>query len=56
MHLNLTLECFRIFKKLYETYDLENNKVYYEFIEKASIFLTTSYKKEETYKKKILTI
>ena len=30
-------------KKLYETYDLENNKLYYEFIEKAIIFLTTSY-------------
>ena len=40
-------------KKLYETYDLENNKLYYEFIEKANIFLTTSYlKKEETSKKR----
>ena len=28
-------------KKLYETYDLENNEIYYEFIEKANIFLTT---------------
>ena len=25
-------------KKLFETYDLENNKLYYEFIEKANIF------------------
>ena len=39
-------------KKLYETYDLENNKLYYEFIEKANIFLTTRYKKEETSKKR----
>ena len=27
-------------KKLYETCDLENNKLYYEFIEKANIFST----------------
>ena len=26
-------------KKLYKTYDLENNKLYYEFIEKANIYL-----------------
>ena len=39
-------------KTLYETHDLENNKLYHEFIEKTNIFLTTSYrKKEETYKK-----
>ena len=42
MHLSLTLEWCR---KLYETYDLENNKLYYEFIEIANIILTTSYKK-----------
>ena len=30
-------------KKLYETYDLENNKLYYEIIEKANIYLLTSY-------------
>ena len=34
-------------KKLFETYDLENNKLYYEFIEKANIYLLTSYKKKE---------
>ena len=39
-------------KKLYETYDLKNNKFYYEFIEKANIFLTTTYKKEGTSKKR----
>ena len=39
-------------KKLYETYDLENNKLYYELIEKANIFSTTSFKKEETSKKR----
>ena len=39
-------------KKLYETYDLENNKLYYEFIEKANIYLLTSYKKEETSEKR----
>ena len=39
-------------KKLYETCDLENKRLYYEFIEKANIFLTTSYKKEETSKKR----
>ena len=38
-------------KKLYETYDLKNKKFYYEFIEKANIFLTTTYKKEGTSKK-----
>ena len=43
-------------KKLYETYDLENNKLYYEFIEKANIFLTTSYKKRRNIQKKLLTI
>ena len=43
-------------KKLYETYDLENNKLYYEFIEKANILLTTSYKKRRNFQKKILTI
>ena len=42
-------------KNLYETYDLENDKLYYEFIEKAKIFLTASYKKRN-FKKKILTI
>ena len=36
-------------KDLYESYDIENNKLYYDFIEKAKIFLTTSYKKEETF-------
>ena len=39
-------------KKLYEIYDLENNKLYYEFIEKANIFLTTSYKKSGNFQKK----
>ena len=39
-------------KKLFETYDLENNKLYYEFIEKANIYLLTSYKKEETSEKR----
>ena len=43
-------------KKLYETNDLENDKLYYEFIEKASIFLTTSYKKRRNFRKKVLTI
>ena len=43
-------------KKLYETYDLENNKLYYEFIEKANINLLTSYKKRRNFRKKILTI
>ena len=38
-------------KKLYETYDLENNKLYYEFIEKAYMFLTTSYKKRNFQKR-----
>ena len=28
-------------KKLYETYDLEKNKLYYEFIEKANIYIFT---------------
>ena len=39
-------------KKLYETYDLENNKLYYEFIEKANIYLLTSYKKKMKLPKK----
>ena len=39
-------------KKLYETYDLENDKLYYKFIEKATIFLTTSYKKKKKLPKK----
>ena len=39
-------------KKLFETYDLENNKLYYEFIEKANIYLTTSYNKEKKLLKK----
>ena len=39
-------------KKLYETYDLENNKLYYEFIEKANIYLLTSYKKKKKLPKK----
>ena len=39
-------------KKLYETYNLENNKLYYEFIEKANKFLTTSYKKKKKLRKK----
>ena len=39
-------------KKLYETSDLENKKLYYEFIEKASIYLTTSYKKRRIFQKK----
>ena len=43
-------------KDLYESYDIENNKLYYEFIEKGKIFLTTSYKKEKFFLKKILTI
>ena len=43
-------------KKLYETYDSENNKLYYEFIEKANIILLTSYKKRRNFQKKILTI
>ena len=42
-------------KLLFETYDFENNKLYYEFIEKANIFLTTSYKKSRNLQKKILT-
>ena len=36
-------------KDLYESYDIENNKLYYEFIEKGKIFLTTSYKKEKFF-------
>ena len=43
-------------KKLFETYDLENNKLYYEFIEKSNIYLLTSYKKRRNFRKKILTI
>ena len=43
-------------KKLYETYDLEKIKLYYEFIEKANIYLLTSYKKRRNFRKKILTI
>ena len=43
-------------KKLYETYDLENNKLSYEFIEKVNIYLLTSYKKRRNFRKKILTI
>ena len=43
-------------KKLFETYDLENNKLYYEFIEEANIYLLTSYKKRRNFRKKILTI
>ena len=43
-------------KKLYETYDLENNKFYYEFIENAKIFSTTRYKKRRNFQKKSLTI
>ena len=39
-------------KKLYETYDLENNKLYYELIEKANIFSTTSLKKRRNFQKK----
>ena len=40
-------------KMLYGTYDLENNKLYYEFIEKANIYLlTSSKKKEETTEKR----
>ena len=42
-------------KKKYENYDLENNKLYYNFIEKADIFLTTSYTKEKKLQKKIST-
>ena len=38
-------------KKLYETYDLETDKLYYELIEKANIFLTTSYKKRRNFPK-----
>ena len=30
-------------KDLYETYDLENFKLYYEFIEKTNLFLTFRY-------------
>ena len=41
MHLKLILEWCRI-KKLYESYDLEIDKLYYEVIEKANTFLTTS--------------
>ena len=43
-------------KKLYGTYDLENNKLYYEFLEKAYIYSLTSYKKRRNFRKKILTI
>ena len=43
-------------KKLFETYNLENNKLYYEFIEKANIYLLTSFKKRRNFRKKILTI
>ena len=43
-------------KKLYETYDLENNKLYYDVIDKANIYLLTSYKKRRNFRKKILTI
>ena len=43
-------------KKLNETYKLENDKLYYKFIEKANIFLTTNYKKRRNFRKKILTI
>ena len=38
-------------KKLYETYEFEK-RLYYEFIEKANIFLTTSYKKKKLPKKR----
>ena len=38
-------------KKLLETYDLENDKLYYEFIGKANIFLSTSYKTKKLTKK-----
>ena len=51
MHLCLTRVVPNI-KKLYETFDLENNKLYYEFIEKANMFLTTSYKKNKKLPKK----
>ena len=51
MHLCLTRVVPNI-KKLYETFDLENNKLYYEFIEKANMFLTTSYKKKQETSKK----
>ena len=43
-------------KKIYETYKLENNKLHTEIIEKAKIFLTTSYKKRRNLQKMILTI
>ena len=43
-------------KKLYEIYDLENIEHYYEFIEKATNFSTTSFKKRRNLQKKILTI
>ena len=46
-HLNLLLEWCRILKKLNETYDLENNKLCYEFIESANKFLTISYNKNK---------
>ena len=36
-------------KDLYETYNLENKKFYYELIEKANIFLTTSYQKRRNF-------
>ena len=39
-------------KKLYETYDLENNKLYYEFIEKVIKFLTKLKKKKKLPKKR----
>ena len=51
MHLNLTLRSCRIQKKLFESYDLENIKLYYELIEKANIFLTTSYKERRNFQK-----
>ena len=38
-------------KKFDETYDLENKKFYYEFIENANICLTTSYNKKKLTKK-----
>ena len=39
-------------KKLYETHDLENNKLYHEFLEKANIFLTPSYKKRRNFQRR----
>ena len=43
-------------KKLYETYDLENNKLYYEFIEKLIYIYLLVIKKRRNFRKKILTI